>query len=85
MMLLAEPAGRLLECTGNRVPRGMTVQDRIRLTGQLPFIPVPSMTFDPKPAGVLLHDWMFRPFRLTCACQHENNFSGKLSTPADAL
>lgn len=35
-MLLAEPAGRLLEYTGNCVPRGMTVQDRIRLIGQLP-------------------------------------------------
>ena len=36
MMRLAEPAGRLLECTGNRASRWMTVHDRIRLTGQLP-------------------------------------------------
>jgi hypothetical protein len=35
MKLLAEPAGRLLERTGNRAPRGMTVHDRTRLTGQL--------------------------------------------------
>ena len=39
MTLLAEPAGRLLEHTGNCVPRGMTVQDRTRLTGQLPTFP----------------------------------------------
>ena len=36
MMLLAEPAGRSLERIGNCAPRGMTVQDRIRLIGQLP-------------------------------------------------
>ena len=35
MMLLAEPAGRLLEHTGNCMPRGMTVHDRTRLIGQL--------------------------------------------------
>jgi hypothetical protein len=35
MMLLAEPAGRLLERTGNRASRGMTVHDRTRLIGQL--------------------------------------------------
>ena len=35
MMLLAEPAGRLLERAGNRTPRGMTVQDRTRLISQL--------------------------------------------------
>lgn len=34
-MLLAEPAGRLLERPGNRAPRGMTVHDRTRLIGQL--------------------------------------------------
>ena len=34
-MLLAEPAGGLLERTGNRVPRGMIVHDRTRLIGQL--------------------------------------------------
>ena len=38
MTLLAEPAGRLLERTGNRAPRGMTVHDRTRLIGQLHFI-----------------------------------------------
>ena len=37
-MLLAEPAGRLLELAGNRTPRGMTVHDRTRLTGQLHFV-----------------------------------------------
>ncbi len=41
MMLLAEPAGRLLERTGNRAPRGMTVLDRTRLIGQLqPYFPI---------------------------------------------
>lgn len=35
MTLLAESAGRLLEHTGNCVPRGMTVHDRTRLIGQL--------------------------------------------------
>jgi hypothetical protein len=35
MMLLAEPAGRLLERAGNRASRGMTVHDRTRLIGQL--------------------------------------------------
>jgi len=35
MTLLAESAGRLLERTSNRVPRGMTVHDRTRLIGQL--------------------------------------------------
>jgi hypothetical protein len=35
MMLLAEPAGRSLERTGNRASRGMTVHDRTRLIGQL--------------------------------------------------
>jgi hypothetical protein len=34
-MLLAEPAGRLLERMGNRASRGMTVHDRTRLIGQL--------------------------------------------------
>ena len=38
MMLLAEPAGRLLERTGNRASRGMIVHDRTRLIGQLHFI-----------------------------------------------
>jgi hypothetical protein len=38
MMLLAEPAGRLLERTGNRASRGMIVHDRTRLTGQLLFV-----------------------------------------------
>ena len=38
MMLLAEPAGRLLERAGNRAPRGMTVHDRTRLIGQLHFV-----------------------------------------------
>jgi hypothetical protein len=38
MMRLAEPAGRLLERAGNRTPRGMTVHDRTRLTGQLHFL-----------------------------------------------
>ena len=38
MMLLAEPAGKLLEHTGNCMPRGMTVHDRTRLIGQLPLI-----------------------------------------------
>ena len=38
MMRLAEPAGRLLELAGNRTPRGMTVHDRTRLTGQLHFV-----------------------------------------------
>ena len=33
--MLAESAGRLLECMGNRMPRGMTVHDRTRLIGQL--------------------------------------------------
>jgi len=33
MKLLAEPAGRLLECTGNCTSRGMTVHDRTRLIG----------------------------------------------------
>lgn len=37
-MRLAEPAGRLLELAGNRTPRGMTVHDRTRLTGQLHFL-----------------------------------------------
>lgn len=37
-MRLAEPAGRLLERAGNRTPRGMTVHDRTRLTGQLHFV-----------------------------------------------
>jgi hypothetical protein len=37
-MRLAEPAGRLLERAGNRTPRGMTVHDRTRLTGQLHFL-----------------------------------------------
>ncbi len=37
-MLLAEPAGRLLERTGNRASRGMIVHDRTRLIGQLLFI-----------------------------------------------
>ncbi|SEP35159.1 hypothetical protein SAMN05216316_2524 [Nitrosovibrio sp. Nv6] len=36
MMLLAEPAGRSLERAGNRASRGMIVQDRTRLIGQLP-------------------------------------------------
>ena len=35
MTLLAEPAGRLLERTGNRASRGMIVHDRTRLIGQL--------------------------------------------------
>jgi hypothetical protein len=35
MMLLAEPAGRLLERAGDCTPRGMTVLDRTRLIGQL--------------------------------------------------
>jgi hypothetical protein len=35
MMLLAEPAGRLLEHIGNCMPRGMAVHDRTRLIGQL--------------------------------------------------
>lgn len=35
MTLLAEPAGRSLERTGNRVSRGMIVHDRTRLIGQL--------------------------------------------------
>ncbi len=44
MMLLAEPAGRLLERTGNRAPRGMTVLDRTRLIGQLqPNFPISSV------------------------------------------
>ncbi len=34
-MLLAEPAGRLLERAGDCAPRGMTVLDRTRLIGQL--------------------------------------------------
>ncbi len=34
-MLLAEPAGRSLERTGNRASRGMIVHDRTRLIGQL--------------------------------------------------
>jgi poly(A) polymerase len=34
-MLLAEPAGRLLERAGDCTPRGMTVLDRTRLIGQL--------------------------------------------------
>ncbi|SOD40122.1 hypothetical protein SAMN06298226_0373 [Nitrosovibrio sp. Nv4] len=38
MMLLAEPAGRSLERAGNRGSRGMIVQDRTRLIGQLPFV-----------------------------------------------
>ena len=38
MMLLAEPAGRLLERTSNRASRGMIVHDRTRLIGQLHFI-----------------------------------------------
>ena len=33
--MLAESAGRLLERTSNRAPRGMTVHDRTRLIGQL--------------------------------------------------
>jgi hypothetical protein len=37
MMLLAEPAGRLLERTSNRASRGMIVHDRTRLIGQLHF------------------------------------------------
>ena len=37
-MLLAEPAGRLLERTGNRASRGMIVHDRTRLIGQLHFV-----------------------------------------------
>ena len=35
LTLLAESAGRLLERTSNRTPRGMTVHDRTRLIGQL--------------------------------------------------
>lgn len=35
MKLLAEPAGRSLERTGNRTPRGMIAHDRTRLIGQL--------------------------------------------------
>ncbi len=31
----AEPPGRLLERTGDRAPRGMTVHDRTRLIGRL--------------------------------------------------
>jgi hypothetical protein len=31
-------AGRLLEPLGDDRPRGMTVHDRIRLTGRLPFL-----------------------------------------------
>jgi hypothetical protein len=38
LRLLAEPAGRLLERTGNCAPRGMTVHDRTRLIGQLLFL-----------------------------------------------
>ena len=38
MMLLAEPAGRLLERTSNRASRGMIVHDRTRLIGQLHLI-----------------------------------------------
>ena len=37
MMLLAEPAGKLLEHVGNYMSRGMTVHDRTRLIGQLHF------------------------------------------------
>lgn len=37
MMLLAEPAGKLLEHVGNYMSRGMTVHDRTRLIGQLQF------------------------------------------------
>ena len=37
-MLLAKPAGRLLERMGNHAPRGMIVHDRTRLTGQLQFV-----------------------------------------------
>ena len=35
MMLLAKPAGRLLERMGNHAPRGMIVHDRTRLIGRL--------------------------------------------------
>jgi len=43
-MLLAEPAGRLLERAGDCTPRGMTVLDRTRLIGQLqPNFPISSV------------------------------------------
>ena len=46
MKLLAEPAGRSLERTGNRASRGMIAHDRTRLIGQLllyPYLYYPSV------------------------------------------
>src|SRR5438034_2892410 len=49
---LAESAGRWLEPRGNPGPRGMTVQDRTRLIGQLHFFPRVGRPADaPKKTG----------------------------------
>lgn len=71
MTLLAEPAGRLLECTGNRVPRGMTVQDRTRLIGQLPFFLILQSLFDPKLACDHQPTTLTPSVFFTAACYHQ--------------
>jgi hypothetical protein len=48
MKLLAEPAGRSLERTGNRASRGMIAHDKTRLIGQLlPYVPLLTPSYFP--------------------------------------